>query len=101
MSDDNGIIERLDQLIALLRIGFAESLDRAREEVTADPVASTILEATKDGWVNSGNLQRSVSQAATVSGRTVLRSMAGLTDRGLLRVRGSGRATSYRSSDVL
>lgn len=101
MSDDSEIVERLDQLITLVRIAFAESLDRVREEVRTDSVASTILEATKDGWVNSGNLQRSVSRAASVSGRTVLRSLTALTDRGLLRVRGSGRSTSYRASGVL
>ncbi len=54
MSDDSEIVERLDKLITLVRFAFAESLDRVREELEADPVASTILEATKDGWVNPG-----------------------------------------------
>lgn len=101
MGDDHEVIERLDRLITLVRIAFAEPIARVREEVRADPVAMAIFEAAREEWVNSGDLQRSVSRSANVSPRTVLRSLTSLTDRGLLRARGSGRSTSYRSSEVV
>jgi DNA-binding transcriptional ArsR family regulator len=101
VAPDNEVIERLDRLTTLLRIGFGEQISHLREEVQADPVATAILEAAKDDWVNSGDLQRSVGRSAKVSARTVLRSLTSLTERGLLRARGSGRSTSYRSAGVL
>lgn len=101
MGDEHEVIERLDRLTTLLRIGFAEEIGRLRDEVLADPVATAILESVKDEWVNSGDLQRSVGRSAKVSARTVLRSLASLTERGLLRAQGSGRSTSYRSAGVL
>lgn len=101
MGAEDEIVERLDRLVTLTKIAFAESIDRVREEIRADPVASAILEAAKDEWVISGDLQRSVSRGAKVSGRTVLRSLTSLTDRGLLHTRGGGRSTSSRASGVL
>jgi DNA-binding transcriptional ArsR family regulator len=101
MSDDSDVVGRLDQMIALMKIGFADSLARVREELAGDQVSSAILEATKDDWVTSGDLQRSVSRSAKVSERTILRALSALAERGLLSVRGSGRSTSYRSAGVL
>jgi hypothetical protein len=101
VSDNSEVLDRLDRFITLVRIGFSDSIDRVRQEIAADPVATAILERTKGDWVASGELQRSVSQSANVSSRTVLRSLIALTERGLLLSRGSGKSTSYYSSGVL
>jgi hypothetical protein len=101
MSADEDVVERLDRLITLFRIAFADPLDRLRSEIKADPTADAILDIVRDAWVSSGEIKRSVSRKVKVSDRTVLRSLMGLTERGLLLSRGSGRSTSYRSSGVL
>lgn len=101
MNSEADIVERLDHLIALLRVGFADRIDKLREDLRTDPVSSAILDAVAEGWLSSGELQRSVSKTAKVSDRTVLRSLNALAERGLLDVRGSGRSTSYRSSGIL
>ena len=101
MSDNADVIDRLDRLITLMRIGFADSIDRVRQELALDLVATAILDRTKGDWVATGELQRSVSKSMNVSARTVLRSLTALVERGLLLSRGSGKATSFLSSGIL
>ena len=101
MPSDDEVLERLDRLIALLAIAFDDQLKKVRQEIAADKVAKTILEAVKDQWVASGDLQRTVSKSAAVSEKTVQRALTSLADRGLLRTQGSGRTTSYRSSGLI
>jgi len=98
---DDEIIERLDLLIALMRIGFSEQLTALRDDAAAEPVAAAVLEAVGAEWINSGDLQRSVAKTMKVSERTVLRAITALADRGLIKVRGTGRQTSYRRSGLL
>jgi hypothetical protein len=95
------VLERLDRLITLMTIGFADAIQRVRTEVEEDPVAGAILVAAADDWVASGDLQRLVATKAKVSERTVQRSLQVLSVRGLLLTKGSGRLTSYRSSGIV
>ena len=101
MNANDEVLERLDRLITLMGIGFADAIERVRTEVQADPVAGAILDAAADDWVSSGDLQRLVVAKAKVSERTVQRSFQTLSQRGLLLTRGSGRSTSYRSSGIV
>lgn len=100
-SSSDDIVERLDRLLILLSIAFAEPIERFRAELASDPVAAAILAAVRDDWVLSGDLQRDVCQATGVAPRTVQRAIASLSERRLLVNRGSGKATSCRSSGVL
>lgn len=101
MAADDEVLERLDRIVTLLEVGFADQIDKARAEVRTDPVAAAILDAVSDGWVGSGDIKRSVSKSAKVSEKTVQRALAALHERGALRVRGTGPTTNYRSAGVL
>lgn len=101
MTGDEEIVERLDLLIALMRVGFAEQIAAYREAAVADPVAAAVLDVVRDDWTLSGEIQRSVAKSMKVSERTVLRAITGLADRGLLKSRGTGRQLSYRGSGIL
>lgn len=95
------IVERLDRLFILLSIAFTEPIERLRAELASDPVAAAILAAVRDDWVLSGDLQRDVCKITGVAPRTVQRAIVSLSERRLVVSRGSGKATSYRSSGVL
>lgn len=101
MNANDEVLERLDRLITLMTIGFADAIERVRIEVQGDPVAGAVLAAAADDWVASGELQRLVVAKAKVSERTVQRSLQTLSQRGLLLTKGSGRFTSYRSSGIV
>lgn len=101
MSVNDEVLERLDRLITLMSIGFADAIERVRAEIQEDPVARAILDAAADDWIASGDLQRLVGAKAKVSERTVLRSLQTLSQRGLLLSKGGGRLTSYRSSGIV
>jgi 2-methylaconitate cis-trans-isomerase PrpF len=101
LNADHEVLERLDRLITLMGIGFADAIERVRTEVQEDPVAGAILAAAAEDWVASGELQGLVVAKAKVSERTVQRSLHTLSQRGLLLTKGSGRLTSYRSSGIV
>lgn len=101
MTDESDIVERLDRLIAIMNIAFAEQIETVRTEIAQDQIAAAILAAAREKWVPSGDLQRSVSNSAGVSEKTVQRSLTMLADRGLLQVQGSGRTTSYRANQIV
>jgi hypothetical protein len=101
MSPDEDVLDRLDRLITLLSIGFAEQVERVRTELRADPVSSAILDRVRDDWIGSGEVKRVVSRSTKVSEKAVQRSLAAMVARGLIRVHGSGATTSYRSAGVL
>lgn len=101
MPDNDEVVERLDRLITLFRIGFAPAIEDLKQQVMDDPVESAIIQRVSDQWVASGDLQRDVARTAKVSERTVLRSLQSLVERGLLQTQGSARSTTYRSTGII
>lgn len=100
-SQRDELVERLDQLIALVKIGFSNELQRAQEDLKGDPVGSAIIRSLEDGPMASGDLKEAVSRSAKVSNRTVQRSLGALARRGLVRVEGSGPSTTYQLTGIL
>jgi hypothetical protein len=101
MAADEEVLDRLDRIIALLEVGFAQQIDRARSELRSDPVVAAVLELIADRWISSGELKRTVGQSVKVSEKTVQRSLAMLAGRGAIRGRGAGAGLSYRSAGIL
>lgn len=101
MGGHDDLIERLDQVIALLKLGFSGQLEALQAELREDPVALGILDSLRNGPMASGELKRSVSQSANVSEKTVQRSMSELVGRGLLLAKGGGRSITYQLSGVI
>ena len=93
-------VDRLDKIIAILRIAHAEKIDALRATVRTHPVDAAILDATED-WTAGGDLRRAVAKKADQSERNVINRIAALIALGALEKRGDDRATMYRSTGLL
>jgi DNA-binding transcriptional ArsR family regulator len=94
-------LHRLDDMIALLKVGFSREIESVRQALGNDLVNKAIIEALSDGWMASGDLQRQISASTKVTERTVRQRLADLTALGVLRSRGAGRSTEYSLSGIL
>lgn len=101
MSNSDEITDRLDRLIALFSIAFSEQIEKTLEDIRSDNVASLIMETVGDEWVSSGEVKRSVSQMASVSEKTVQRSIASLCSKGVIQANGHGSSRKYRSGGIV
>jgi DNA-binding transcriptional ArsR family regulator len=104
MSDSAEILERisdkLDILISISRVAYAEELRGKAREVHGDPVATSILELVAEPKAY-GDLSKMVAQNTGAAEITVKRKIADLKDSGLLRVRKVGRDAYYENSGLL
>ena len=98
--DDKRIVERLDMLIALVRLSHGPRIDEALTTIRSDPVASGVLEALRGAPLPAGVLKSTVARVVKVSEKTVQRSVVELVDRGLVRASGVGPARTYESAGV-
>ena len=101
MDNTDAVVDRLDQLILLFRVAFAEQINAFGEDLRADPVTGVILDQISGGAAASGEIKRTAAKVAGVSEKTVQRALARLVERGVVRADGKGTATTYRSTGVL
>lgn len=101
MGDQDQVVERLDKMLALLRLAFADRIQVARDEVVSNPVNRAILERTTEGWVGAGDLTREVMKASGQSNSGVRGRIAALVDSEILTKRGAGPKTEYRSTGLI
>jgi Fic family protein len=101
MTNDDPIIERLDLMVATLKLAYSREIATERERVRADAASAAILDATAEESVKSGDLQKRVVASTGVKARTVQRRLQELTAMGALRQVGSGSATAYRSTGLI
>jgi Fic family protein len=95
------IEEKLDRLIALLRLAYRVDIEAARKSVFADPVNAAILELTAEESRSAGALKAEVQRLTRQSDRTVTRRIADLVSQGFLLQLGSGPRVTYRSSGLI
>lgn len=101
MASDEELIERLDLMVATLKLAYAKEIARERERIRTDPVSAAILDATAEVDVKSSDLQKSLIESAGAKQRTIQRRLQELTALGALRQTGSGFNTSYRSTGLI
>lgn len=82
MSTNEEIVQRLDRLIALFSLAFADSIESARSKVRGDAVSAAILDATEADWVASGAIKDAVTKATNLGGRTTTDRLAALVSMG-------------------
>jgi hypothetical protein len=97
---DEATNNRLDRIIAILRVAHADKIDALRSTVRTHPVDAAILDATED-WMAGGDLRRSIAKESGQTERNVTNRIAALITLGALEKRGDGRATTYRSTGLL
>jgi hypothetical protein len=98
---EDAVVERLDLLIATFKLAFANDIVAARERIRSDAASAAILDATAEGPVKSGDLQKGVSTAASVNARTVQRRVQELVSLGALRQTGAGPNTAYSNTGLI
>ena len=97
---DADIIQRLDTLIAITRLAYADRIEQVRQETRADAVNSAILDAAAD-WIGAGELKSEVARTTSQSGRTVARRVSDLLADGILAQQGAGPAVRYRTTGLV
>lgn len=96
------ITDRLDTIIALLKLVHREPLAVARKELVEDDgVSAAVLEATAGGPVSAGSLKTNVAKATGQSEKTVQRRIADLVAMGALAKEGAGPNVTYRSTGLI
>ena len=101
MDNADAVVDRLDQLVLLLRVAFGDRIDAVREELREEPATKAILDLLDSELVASSEVKRAAAEAANVSERTVQRALTRLVERGVIQAHGKGSATAYRSTGIL
>jgi hypothetical protein len=101
MSDLNElIVKRLDQLVAIMQLAYADQIAAAKKTLRADPVNTAILDAADD-WIRVGQLQQQVVGKTAVSSRTVNRRIQELLVQQALEQRGASVSLEYKATGLL
>ena len=98
MTDE--VSRRLDRVIFLLSLAFADEIESARQRVLSDAVASAILSAAEEIPIPAGELKKRVAAATKQSERTVGRRIAQLVATGWLTSEGSGPSVRYKAIEL-
>lgn len=97
---DSEVVERLDTLIALMNLAFADQIESARMKVLQDPVSSAVLEVLSSGPASAGDLKEAAARMSGQSERTVLRRINSLVAQRAIDQAGSGSRTTYRATGL-
>lgn len=100
MSDLNDTNRKLDLIVALMRIGFGDQLQRHRHRLFDEDPASEAILRHADDWIAAGALKGHVTKTTKQSEPTVKRRIADLVSLGALERRGAGSSVSYRSTGL-
>jgi hypothetical protein len=100
-NNSNALEDKLDLLIALLRVAHGAPLEERRAEVLSDPVSEAIMRAAARDWVDAGTLKTKAAKSGNASKPTAERRIAELVADGVLRRAGSGSHVRYRSSGLI
>jgi len=67
---DEDVVQRLDLILATLRLAFAPQLREVRDEMRGNPVTAAILDATEN-WTASTGIQSTVAKKTGAHAPTV------------------------------
>jgi DNA-binding HxlR family transcriptional regulator len=97
---DTDLGEKLDTIIGLMNLAFAEPIQRARAAVLADRVNAAIIEELDTGATDAGALKATVKAATGQSERTILNRLSDLVAQGMVVRVGTGAKVQYRLSGL-
>lgn len=93
------ILEKLQNIEFLLKIGNREVIDKFQEEIKKDRVSKRILDLA-DGKLSYSDLAKKVAQNADVAEITVKKKISNLKRDGFLLTKREGNAVYYEKSDL-
>ena len=65
------LVERVDRLIALLKLVHSDSLTAKRQVLRAEPTKAAILDVVTAEWIPTKRLQDEVARRAEAKGRSI------------------------------
>jgi DNA-binding HxlR family transcriptional regulator len=98
---DQELADKLDTIIGLLNLAFAEPVQRARADVLLDPVNAAVIEALGQNSTDAGALQAAVKATTGQSERTIVRRVSELVAQGMVVRSGTGAKVQYRLSGLM
>lgn len=93
------ILEKLQNIELLLKIGNREVIDKFQNEIKKDRVSKTIL-GLADGTLSYSDLAKKVSQNEDVAQITVKKKISNLKSIGFLITKREGNSVYYEKSDL-
>jgi predicted transcriptional regulator len=99
MADDD-VTQRLDTIIALIKLAHRDNIAKSRAEIRADKIDAAILDLATE-WTPSAKLQAAVAKKTGKSARAIRDHLPELAAQGLIEQRGGGRTTEYRSTGLI
>ena len=98
---DQDVLDRLDDIIALLNLAFAEPIGKAREAILKDKTNAAILEALAVGPLASSDLMEKVKLASGQAERTIQMRLLSLAAQHAIEKLGTtGKTVSYRAAGL-
>jgi len=95
------VVERLDQLIAIMKLSNAEKLNQYKDDIEKDDVAKAILDLVSDEPLDYSTLAENVAKKTGKSERTAQRKIAELSDRKIVVKKREHGKTLYFNSGIL
>ena len=95
------VVERLDLLIAIMKLANAKILNEYKETISKDVVSLAILDVLDSGPLDYTTLIQKVSQKSGKSDRTVKRRISELIDDKILTKKREGGNVLYYNSGIL
>jgi len=94
------ISEKLDTLIALMKISNQDALEKYKQRITNDKVHSKIMETLEEP-LTYGDLTKRVADGLAMAEITVRKKIAELKNWGLLKAVKKGREVYYEKSGLV
>ncbi len=94
------VVNRLDALIALMKLIYSEQIKRVREQITSDPVFRAILELA-DGTREYTVLAEEVARKTGKHIRTVKAKISKLLETGVIKAIRQGKRVYYINTGIL
>lgn len=94
------VVDRLDTIIALLKVGYSEHIAAVRKRINDDPILRELMETAGSDGMASAALVDAVMKKTNSGARTVQGRLADLVALGALKGTKSGTSISYRSTGL-
>lgn len=93
------ILEKLQNIELLLKIGNREVIDKFQDEIKKDRVSKRILDLA-NGTLSYSDLAKKVAQNQDVAEITVKKKISNLKNNGFLLTKREGNTVYYEKSDL-
>ncbi len=93
------ILEKLQNIELLLKIGNREVIDKFQDEIKKDRVSKKILDLA-NGTLSYSDLAKKVAQNQDVAEITVKKKISNLKNNGFLLTKREGNTVYYEKSDL-